>query len=313
MNLPELNEEIVKLVEQVSKSVVTIFSRQISMDEFLLPQAREGLGSGFAIEKGLFLTSYHVVRNSNAIRLMSRDQRDSEGEVVAFNPFNDLALVRAKVDLPPLRLSENVKIGELALAVGSPLGLDSTTLGVISGVGRTIMTPGGNPLYVIQTDAAINPGNSGGPLVNVRGEALGVVTAMIPYAQGIGFAIPSQLVRGFVNNVRKFGRYMRPFLGVVILKVNKSMAAYYNLPRDEGLLVAKVYQGSPAARVGLRPGDVIEEVDGKAVKDPMELQVILEEKGPGENVSLKVARPSRPLEVPITIGGYEVAEGMYYQ
>jgi|BEDMetMinimDraft_2_1075160.scaffolds.fasta_scaffold02804_2 S1-C subfamily serine protease len=313
VNLSQFNEEVVKVVSQVSRSVVTVFSRQVSVDEFLLPQTREGMGSAFAVEDGLFITSYHVVRGSSAIRLLSREGEDAKGEVAAVNPFNDLAMIRSSLNLPPLKLAEGVRLGEIALAVGNPLGLDSVTMGVVSGLGRTILSPGGNPLYVIQTDAAVNPGNSGGPLVNVNGEVLGVVTAMIPFAQGIGFAIPAQLIRGFLNNVRKFGKYLRPFLGVVIMKVNKPLASYYNLPTDEGLLVIRTYAGSPASKVGIRPGDVIQEVDGRKVTDPLELHVILEEKGPGETVNLRVIRPSKRADLRVEIGGYEVVESMYYQ
>jgi serine protease Do len=306
MNLEDLSNEIVKLVVKVNSSVVTILTRQISYDEFLQPSISEGIGSGFSVAKGLFITSFHVIRQSKDIKLISREGKVSKGEVVAVNPNNDLALIRSELELQSLKLAKEMNLGELVFAIGSPLGLDSVTIGIISGLGRAIISPSGNPLFVIQADVAVNPGNSGGPLINVKGEVVGVVTAMIPFTQGIGFAVPSTLVKGFVTNVMKFGKYLRPFLGVLVTKINKSISSYYGLPKDEGLLVVRIYPGSPAYYSGIRAGDIILEVDGKKVKDAVELQVILEEKGPGEKVNVLVNKGSKDVKIPIEIGAVDV-------
>jgi S1-C subfamily serine protease len=193
----------------------------------------------------------------------------------------------------------------MVFAIGNPLGLRSITLGVISGTGRTIVSPSGEALYVLQTDAAVNPGNSGGPLVNIKGEAIGIVTAMIPFAQGIGFAIPAELMQGLLNSYIRFGRYIRPFLGLVVMAINKAIAAYYGLSRSEGLLVVRVSPRSPA-KLAIMQGDIIIEADGRKVNNPIELQVALESKGFGNEIELLVDRMGKTFKVRTKIAGYEI-------
>ncbi|BFH74170.1 trypsin-like peptidase domain-containing protein [Sulfurisphaera javensis] len=288
------------VVEEVSKSVVTILTKQLTLDEFLMPSVAEGLGSGFSVSKNFVVTSYHVIQNARNIIVVSRDGFSSEADVVAINPFNDLALLYVKLDLKPLKLQEKVKVGEGVLAVGSPLGLDSVTLGIISSVDRTIQSPLGNPLYVLQTDAAVNPGNSGGPLVNTKGEVVGVVTAMIPYAQGIGFAIPSKLVISFLKNIEKNnGKYIRPYLGIRVLKLNKAISTYFNLPSDTGVLVVAVDEDSPAFEAGVRRGDIITEVNGKKVESQLDLVAGIDEAGISE-IEIKIIRGKNKGTIKVT-------------
>ena len=278
------------VVEEVSKSVVTILTRSITLDEFFTPSVAEGLGSGFSVGNGFIITSYHVIQNARDIVVVSRDGFRSKGRVIAVNPFNDLALLHTDLDLKPLKINEKVKVGEVVLAIGSPLGLDSVSLGIVSSVDRTIRSPLGNPLYVIQTDAAVNPGNSGGPLVNTKGEVVGVVTAMIPYAQGIGFAIPSKLVQSFLKNVNKNnGQYVRYYVGIMVAKLNKAISTYFDLPTDEGVIVAGVNPDSPAYEAGIRKGDVITEINGKKVESPVDLISSIDESG-GEEIEFKIIR-----------------------
>ena len=278
------------VVEEVSKSVVTILTRSVTLDEFFAPSVAEGLGSGFSVGNGFIITSYHVIQNARDIVVVSRDGFRSKGRVIAVNPFNDLALLHTDLDLKPLKINEKVKVGEIVLAIGSPLGLDSVSLGIVSSVDRTIRSPLGNPLYVIQTDAAVNPGNSGGPLVNTKGEVVGVVTAMIPYAQGIGFAIPSKLVQSFLKNVSSNnGQYVRYYVGIMVAKLNKAISTYFDLPTDSGAIVVGVNPDSPAYEAGIRKGDVITEINGKKVESPVDLISEIDESG-GEEIELKIIR-----------------------
>jgi serine protease Do len=303
--LEKINEEIKELAENASKSVVAILTREIALDEFLSPTIREGIGSGFSVMKNHFLTSFHVIRNSREILLIDKEGNIQEANVVATNPFYDLALLEADLSIPPLKISTEYSLGEMVFAIGNPLGLRSITLGVISATGRTIVSPSGEALYVLQTDAAVNPGNSGGPLVNIKGEAIGIVTAMIPFAQGIGFAIPAELIQGLLNSYIKFGRYIRPFLGLTVMTINKAIAAYYGLSKTEGLLVVRVSPRSPA-KLAIMPGDIIIEADGKKLNNPIELQVILESKGFGSEIELLVDRMGKTFKVRTKIAGYEI-------
>jgi len=303
--LEKINEEIKELAENASKSVVAILTREIALDEFLSPAVREGIGSGFCVFENHFLTSYHVIRNSREILLIDKEGNIELAHVVATNPFYDLALLKSNLSIPPLKISTFYSLGEMVFAIGNPLGLRSITLGVISGTGRTIVSPLGEALYVLQTDAAVNPGNSGGPLVNIKGEAIGIVTAMIPFAQGIGFAIPAELMQGLLNSYIRFGRYIRPFLGLVVMAINKAIAAYYGLSRSEGLLVVRVSPRSPA-KLAIMQGDIIIEADGRKVNNPIELQVVLESKGFGSEVELLVDRMGKTFKVRTKIAGYEV-------
>ncbi len=304
--LDKINEEIRTLTEKVSKSVVAILTREIALDEFFLPSMREGIGSGFSVDENLFLTSYHVVRNSREIIMIDSEGKIERAIIVAANPFSDLALLKSKLSLPALEIASEYSLGDIVLAIGNPFGLRSVTLGVISGTARTIISPLGEPLYAIQTDAAVNPGNSGGPLVNIKGKVIGVVSAMIPYAQGIGFAIPSELLIGLLKSYKKYGTYIRPYLGMVVLAINKAIASYYGLSRSEGLLVVRIYPRSPARMAGIMQGDIIVRAEGRQVKSPMELQAIIEEKGYGEEIELLVDREYQEINFRIKIAGQEI-------
>jgi len=304
--LEKINQEIKELAENTSKSVVAILTREVALDEFLSPSLREGIGSGFSVIENHFLTSYHVIRNAREIAIIDKEGNIASAQVVAINPFYDLALLKSKLSISALKLSTDYSIGDLVLAIGNPLGLRSVTLGVVSATGRTIVSPTGEALYGMQTDAAVNPGNSGGPLVNVKGEVIGIVTAMIPFAQGIGFAIPSELIQGLLRSYTKFGKYIRPYLGMVVMAVNKAMASYYDLPRSEGLLVIRISPRSPAKDSGVMLGDIIFEADGKKVSNPIELQVALESKGFGEEIELTIDRMGRIFKTKTRIAGYEI-------
>ncbi|BDB99260.1 S1C family serine protease [Saccharolobus caldissimus] len=289
-----------ELVERVTPATVTILTRQIALDEFFTPQVAEGIGSGFSIGKNILITSYHVIANAKEILIISNEGFRDEAEIIAINPFHDLAMLKTTLDLPSLKLAKEYKTGEVVLAVGNPLGLYSVSMGIISSEERTIMSPIGSPVYVIQTDAAINPGNSGGPLINTKGEVVGVVTAMIKEAQNIGFAIPSKLVDSFIRNVMKFGRYIRPYIGVSVIKLNRALATYLGVRKSDGLLVVNVDPSGSAYSYGIEKGDVIIKVDSQDVRSPSDLITILENKV-GSYINIKLLRNSKEIEVKIPV------------
>ncbi|MCH4816052.1 MAG: S1C family serine protease [Saccharolobus sp.] len=290
------------LVEKVTPSVVTIITKQIALDQFFMPQVAEGIGSGYSIGKNVLITSYHVISNAEEIVVISEDGFREEAQVVAINPYHDLAMLSTTLNLPSLKFAKEYKTGEVVLAVGNPLGLYSVSMGIISSEERAIMTPNGLPIYVIQTDAAVNPGNSGGPLINTKGEVVGTVTAMIREAQNIGFAIPSKLIDSFVKNVMKFGRYIRPYIGVGVIKLNKALATYLGVRKQSGLLVINIDPNGSAYKYGIRRGDIILKVDNQEVKSPIDLLAILEEMV-GSEVNVKMLRDSREIDLSIPVPG----------
>ena len=250
----------IQVYEQVSPSVVHVTSRVIAMDFFGGAYPSEGTGSGFVIDKeGHIVTNYHVIERAQTVEVTLLDQTVVEAEVVGVDPLNDLAVLRVDVDpdkLHPVDMSfeGDLKVGQRAIAIGNPFGLDWTlTAGVISSLGRPLQISSDRIIYdVVQTDAAINPGNSGGPLLNSRGQLIGVNAAIRSGAENIGFAIPMSTVRRVVPELIAEGRYRHPWLGALGYTLNTELAERLDLPVSEGVLIARIYQGSPAAQGGLR-------------------------------------------------------------
>ena len=206
------------------------------------------------------------------------------------------------VGLKPLKLgdSDKLKVGQIVLAIGNPLGLKgppTVTMGVISALNRTIKSPTVVLENVIQTDAAINPGNSGGPLVNLQGEVVGINTAIIPFAQGIGFAIPINSIKDSLSQLLQYGRIRRAFLGVSCVDVTVNLARHYGLPVERGALVVYVQPGSPAEKSGIRVGDVILTIDGEPVFNVKDLQRFIAEKKVGDIIRVGLVRERRSLVV----------------
>ncbi|HUI38121.1 MAG TPA: trypsin-like peptidase domain-containing protein [Thermoplasmata archaeon] len=263
MSLAGLESELVEAVERVRPSVARIRrSVRISGRGERVPA--EAAGSGLVVDpRGYLVTNDHVVRGSRDIRATFDDGRELSAEVVGEDPATDLAVLRVGVrDLPAARLadSERLRVGQFALALGNALGLPggpSLSVGVISALGRPL--PGADHVLegLIQTDAAINPGNSGGPLAALDGSVIGVNTAIVPYAQGVGFAIPSNAVRTVVDEIVRSGRVARPWLGISGLGVDPSIARRFGLRASRGVLLAEVHRPGPAGAAGLRPGDVL--------------------------------------------------------
>jgi len=228
--------------------------------------------------------------------------------LVGADPLTDLAVVKIDGrDLPAARLGDSSKleVGETVIAIGNPLGLEggpTVTVGVVSAVARSIEEPGGAGLYdLVQTDAAINPGNSGGPLVRMAGDVIGINTAIIQQAQGIGFAISINSAKPIVQELLAHGRVVRPFIGIVPVSVTPRIASAYDLPVDHGVLVARLGPRGPAARAGMRAGDIIVAVAGHPVKSLGELRVAIGQHKIGETVDLAVRREKTTVTLKVTL------------
>lgn len=268
-----------------------------------------GTGSGVIIRAdGFILTNNHVVGKSSDIKVTLNDKRVFSGRVVGRDGFSDLALVKIDADnLPVAKFgsSKDIRPGDWAIAIGSPLGLDHTvTMGIVSALGRSLGELNNN-VDLIQTDAAINPGNSGGPLLNIHGEVIGINTAMRSGAQNIGFAIPIDSAKDVVQGLLAGGHVSRPYVGIYMQELDAKLAKSLGLPENaSGVVVANVGQGSPAEQAGIQQGDVIQRVDGKPVKIGKEVQSLIRQHKPGESVDLLIMRGRSLSAVSIKIGEY---------
>ncbi len=264
----------------------------------------ENLGSGVIIDgaKGLVLTNAHVIAGSSDITVRLQDGREIKAELVGSDSDFDLAVLKVETaqPLPQIRMadSSDILIGETVIAIGNPFGFSHTvTTGVVSALNRSIKTPDGVFTDFIQTDAAINPGNSGGPLLNLKGELIGVNTAIKSDAQGIGFAIPINKAKRVMNELLSTGQVSPVWLGIFGQSVDQRVAAYYGLAQPQGLLVTEVSPGSPAAKAGIKPGDLIQELGGVKVADKNHYLDILKNHTRGEALSVKLKRGSQTLTI----------------
>lgn len=274
-----------------------------------MPRQRRqtSLGSGVIIDKsGLILTNNHVIKDADEITVKFANNKEAKGKIVGTDPKTDLAVIRVstKEDLPVVALgnSDTLHVGEWAIAIGNPFGLDHTlTVGVISATGRSEV---GIAAYenFIQTDASINPGNSGGPLLNIRGEVIGINTAIVASGQGIGFAIPVNMARKVMEDLVKKGKVTRGWLGVGIQSLTPELAKSFGVGADEGILVNQVMPKSPAEAAGLKTGDLILSVDGKPVKDPRELQRIIGDAEIGKSIEFTILRDKARQTVKVQVG-----------
>jgi len=274
-----------------------------------MPRRRQqnSLGSGVIIDKsGLILTNNHVIKDADEITVKFANKQEAKGKVVGSDPKTDLAVIRVSVkeDLPVATLgnSDALHVGEWAIAIGNPFGLDHTlTVGVISATGRSEVGVAAYENF-IQTDASINPGNSGGPLLNIRGEVIGINTAIVASGQGIGFAIPANMARKVMDDLVKKGKVTRGWLGVGIQPLTPELAKGFGVSADEGILVNQVMPKSPAEAAGLKTGDLILMVDGKPVKDPRQLQRIIAETDIGKSLEFTILREKAKHTVKVQIG-----------
>lgn len=255
---------------------------------------QRSLGSGFIIDKeGYIVTNNHVVENADKIEVLLKDEKKFDAKIVGRDVNTDLALIKIESgrNLPVLKFgdSDAIKVGQWVVAIGNPFGLEHTiTAGIISAKGRVI---GSGPYDdFLQTDASINPGNSGGPLINMKGEVVGINTAIIAGGQGIGFAIPVNLAKGIIDQLKNSGEVTRGWLGVGIQDISDEVAEYYGIEEKIGVLVTEVFPGDPADKAGIKTKDIILSVNGKKVSTARELTGVIADTGVGDAVRIKVLR-----------------------
>ena len=299
---------IIKAVEKVRPAVVNI-TTQGRVQTFFGVFPQEGAGSGVIVRRdGLILTNFHVIQGAQEITVTLLTGKKLPGRVVGSDRFTDMAVIKVESDRPlpvaELGTSNNLKVGQLAIAIGNPFGLGSSvTVGVLSALNRSIQI---GPDFVvdnlIQTDAAINPGNSGGALVDSAGRLIGINTAIVREAQGIGFAIPVDIAVTIMNQLINTGRVVRPALGIVLGgEIDPQIQQSYGLPVDHGVIVQDVPAGSPAATAGMEANDVIVGINGQTIKGINDLRRTLFEKQPGDRVQVEVVRGSRRLTVTVVL------------
>lgn len=313
------------VTSRVPKAFNNPFFRQFFGDEFPTgPQQRveKGEGSGFIISNnGQILTNAHVVEGADTVNVTLKDGRSFQGKVMGVDPVTDVAVVKIEANnLPTAAMgnSDQLKPGEWAIAIGNPLGLDNTvTTGIISATGRSSSAVGvpDKRVQFIQTDAAINPGNSGGPLLNSSGQVIGMNTAILQGAQGLGFAIPINTAQRIANQLVSQGKVQHPYLGIQMVtltpelkkNINSNPNAGLKVEEDQGVLIAKVLPNSPAAKAGLQAGDVIQKINGQPVKDAEGVQGAVESTQVGNTLQVSVRRSQRDLNVAVQAGTFPTA------
>ncbi len=254
------------------------------------------------------MTNNHIVEGAEQIEITLFDGRKLNGTLIGTDPTSDIAVVKVSDgSLPPATLSDasDIKVGQTAIAIGNPFGFllrgPTVTVGVISALKRTIQAEKGVFENLMQTDAHINPGNSGGPLVNASGEVIGINSANIPFAQGIGFSIPMSLAKHIADELIKYGKVVRPWLGILGVGVNPQISQYYSLPVDKGILVTRVFPDSPASRAGIAPGDMIVAAEKKELNEMEELSKEVRGKKVGEKIDIIVMHGPMKREVDIKL------------
>ena len=327
--LSEAEQVVIRTYREVSPAVVHITSIAERVDFFLKPVPQRGTGSGFIIDvQGHIVTNDHVVKEADSLEVTLASGKKVSAKLIGRDAFNDLAVI--KIDVPGERLptvqlgdSKQLQIGQMTIAIGNPFGLDRTvTTGVVSSLERTLRTESGREIRnVIQTDAAINPGNSGGPLLDSRGEVIGINSAIFSPtggSVGIGFAIPVNTAKRLVPELIAKGRVSHPWLGIRGQNVTPQLIQLLKLPVQRGVLVVEVQGGSPAAKVGIRGGnrpvrignlrtaaggDLIVAIDGKAVESDGGLVAYLDDhKRVGDTVELEIIRDGQRMKVRATLG-----------
>ncbi len=316
--LPETRSEIeltfAPLVKEVSPAVVNVYTQKtvktgVTPMEMLLygraaPQSRvqNSLGSGVIVrEDGVIVTNNHVVEDADSFRVVLSDRREYPAELVLNDERTDLAVLKIdtggdKLPVLPFADTREAQVGDLVMAIGNPFGVGQTvTSGIISATARTDVGISDYSFF-IQTDAAVNPGNSGGALVNMKGQLVGVNTAIFSRgggSNGIGFAIPSEMVKRVVDAAMNEGTFVRPWLGLAAQSVSFDMAKAQGLARPIGVMVTEVYDGGPADKAGLRRGDLVTAIDGREVYDEKGLKFLAAIRNPGEKAQLNVLRGGR--------------------
>jgi S1-C subfamily serine protease len=312
----EESSAVIDAVKKVGPSVVSILTTSNVMDFWGDIIKQKGGGSGFIITSdGLILTNKHVVENTGELTVITRDGKSYKATVKATDPFNDLAVISIEAkNLPVVELgdSDKLEVGQYVIAIGNALGefQNTVTVGVVSAKGRTLEAEGERLEDMIQTDAAINQGNSGGPLVNLKGQVVGVNTAMASGAENIGFALPINTAKYAIESVKKSGKIIRPYIGIRYLVITKEIATINKLPVDYGVLISRgktlgetaIVQNSPADKAGLKEGDIITALNDQKIDENKSLPSILQQYKPGDTVELTVLRDSKEMKIRLTLG-----------
>ena len=326
-------QQNISVYKRALPSVVNITSTEVAFDFFYGPVPQQGQGSGFILTKeGLILTNNHVIGNAQRLEVMLSDKHKYKARVLALDKNHDLALI--KIDAPnliPVTLSDSrsLMVGQRVYAIGNPFGLNGTmTRGIISAI-RSIRGPSGTPIEdAIQTDAAVNPGNSGGPLLNSRGEVIGITTMIASngadQSSGIGFAIPINTARAILDDYAKYGYIRRPTLDIVTLPIGPDVAEQIGLPADYGILIERVLPGGAAEKAGLRGGtqrayqgnmpvmlggDLIVAMDGEEITSPQDLSAAMNSHRAGDTVTVTIFRGRRRMDVKVTLGDARDLQG----
>ncbi len=300
---------IISAVEKVSQNVVNVSSVRFIQNHFLRVVPIKGVGSGLIISsEGFILTNNHVVEGTGKLEITLADGRSLESRIIGKDPTTDIAVLKTKTDdLSSVEFgdSDKLKVGQLAIAIGNPFGLlggPTVTVGVISAIGRSIRPHAKIVLEdLIQTDAAINPGNSGGPLLDSDGKVVGINTAIIPFAHGIGFSIPINTAMRVAEELIEHGKVIRPQLGISGVNVDEKVASYYNLATKKGVLVLGMIKDGPAHRSGMVPGDVIVKINGAEIPNMEELQKQIRKRKVGDVIEVTTIRESRKMKIEVTL------------
>ncbi|MCX7738760.1 MAG: trypsin-like peptidase domain-containing protein [Hydrogenothermaceae bacterium] len=302
-----LQDRINRIVNQTNKSIVTVYNTHLEKIKFIPDNEfdDESIGSGFVIKKDLkylyIVTNAHVVEKSKSIKVKFYNNRSYKAELAGLDEKTDIAVIKVSIhnplrDIAPLSLAreKTVKIGSFVLAVGSPYNLGTTyTLGIVSAVDRDV---GISPFEgYIQTDASMNPGDSGGPLLDMNGQVIGINVAVVQSGQGLGFAIPVDVVKYVVNQIVKYGKLERGYIGITVDDLSEEQREKLNV--DSGVLVVRVQKNSPAMKAGLKSGDVIIKLNGELIHSVKKLNRILLEIKPNQMVELEILRNSQKITI----------------
>lgn len=323
--LSKLSDAMATVAEKVKPAVVNIstsrtvktprlpffddpFFRRFFGDPHMQKRKVTNLGSGvIATTDGYILTNNHVIEGAEDILVKLADGKEYKGRVIGTDPRTDISIIKIdEKNLPtmPWGDSDKLRVGEIVLAIGNPYGLSQTiTMGVVSALGRSGIGISDYEDF-IQTDAAINPGNSGGALVNIKGELVGINTAIFSTSggyQGIGFAIPSNMVKNVMDSIINQGRVVRGWLGVNIQPLTQALAKQFGIKDETGVLLVDVVEGSPAEKGGLKRGDIIIEYDKKKIENPFQFKNLVASTKPGKTVEIKIIRNSNPMTLKVTI------------
>lgn len=300
---------LIDAIEKISPSVVSISIVRLLRQRFFEVIPVQGMGSGVIIDtNGYILTNYHIIEGAEDVQVALSDGRKLKGHIVGADNSSDIAVVKVDADgLTAAKLSDSgtLKVGQMAVAIGNPFGFllngPTVTTGVVSALNRHLHLDGRIYEDMIQTDAAINPGNSGGPLIDSSGHVIGINTAIIPFAQGIGFAISVNKAKDIAQQLIEHGHVHKPWLGISGLTTTDSIARYFDLPAQKGIVVVDVIDSGPAEEAGIKPGDIIVGISNNGLKSMEDLLRELGKHKVGDSIELDIIRKNQHGKINLTL------------